>query len=533
MSVGGTSPRAPETAPPGAGAGTGGEATRRPGADPSHRMPELAQAARVEGALVALLDDLGFETASLFAPGPGAWQLLQRVGPVRPWHDLLDPGLLSGGGPAEYRDARTVPGVGGRLAAMGCASLAVLPLPQGATLVLDASRPPRRGGWVERARPFLELGEALAGPAWPAGGALRSRAELTVLTGLLGGCQALLSRPASTLDDLLDSAREAMGAHELFLVTDRPVGAEAQGPGEPPRRIPLGLRELLAGVGSGAFPPEARSALAEALGLSSPAVAAGVGRDHPFLEALVGGWREAPALSEASMAVAAGAVSTVRAALVARERAVTALVDRERARMAYALHDDLVQTVTGAVLELEGLRDRIERDPAQALATLDRSKREVRRALAELRSMLFDLTATTEETAPDAATLTRHLEDLIRRWRLPARLSVRGELSRVPGRVRSAAYAVVREALANAAKHAPGSRVSVEIELAGPELVVAVSDSGKGVSREVAAPGGGFHLGLSALRRRLTEVGGDLEVQSPPGGGTRLLARLPVEGVTP
>lgn len=532
MSVGRTSARGPETAPPAPGPWAGDETGRWAGADPSHRVPELARAHRVERALAAILDDLGFETASLFAPGPGAWQLLQRVGPVRPWHHLLDPGLLPEGGPAEYRDARTVPGVGERLAAMGCASLAVLPLPQGATLVLDASRPPLRDGWVERARPFLELGEALTGPSWPTDAALRSHAELSVLTRLFGACQALLARPAPTLDELLASAREAVGAHELFLVTERPVGAEVQGPGEPPRRIPLALREVLPEGGPGGFPPEAGSALAGALGMSSPAVAAGVGRDRPSLEALVAGWREGPALSQASMAVAAGVVCTARAALVAREGAVSALVDRERARMAYAIHDDLVQTVTGAVLELEGLRHRIDRDPAQALATLDRSKREVRRALAELRAMLFDLTATTQEPAPDAATLTRYLEDLVRRWRLPAQVSVRGDLSGVPGRVRSAAYVVVREALANAAKHAPGARVSVELEVAGPELVVAVSDSGRGARPEVAARGG-YHLGLSALRRRLAEVGGDLEVQSRPGGGTRLLARLPVEGTTP
>ncbi|HXF57762.1 MAG TPA: ATP-binding protein [Actinomycetota bacterium] len=520
----------PSSLAPGPGAGT--EGGREAGADPGRAGPSLAQATRVARALAAVLDDLGFETASLFAPGPGAWQLLHRVGPVRPWHDLLDPGLLPEGGPAEYRDARTLPGVGERLAALGCVSLAVLPLPQGAVLVLDASRPPLRGGWVERARPFLELAEALAGPSWPAQGALRSHAELAAVTGLFAACQTLLSRPASTLDELLAAAREAMGAHELFLVTDRPVGAEVQAPGQPPRRIALSLRQALAGAGPGEIRPETGSALAAALGMSSPAVALGVGRDRPSLEALVAGWREGPALSAASMAMAAGAVSTARAALVARDRAVTALVDRERARMAYALHDDLVQTVTGVVLELEGLRRRIQQDPAQALATLDRSKGEVRRALAELRSMLFDLTASTEEPAPDPATLTRHLEDLIRRWRLPARVSVRGDLSGVSGRVRSAAYAVVREALANAAKHAPGARVSVELEVAGPELLVAVSDSGRGVPREVAAPRG-YHLGLSALRRRLAEVGGNLEVQSRPGGGTRLLARLPVEGVTP
>ena len=55
-------------------------------------------------------------------------------------------------------------------------------------------------------------------------------------------------------------------------------------------------------------------------------------------------------------------------------------MDRERTRMAYALHDGLVQTVTSAILELEVLRKRFERDPDAALVTLDQVKSEIRRS---------------------------------------------------------------------------------------------------------------------------------------------------------
>jgi signal transduction histidine kinase len=517
--------------PPEAPGATGLEAGGPPA--PARTAPrDLAEGTRVREALAAILDDLGFETASLFAPAGSSWQLLDRVGPVRPWHGVLDPGLLEGAArPAQYADVRTLPGVGDRLASLGCASLAVLPLPHGLALVLDAARPPLGGGWVERARPFLELVEALGGPSWPAPGPLRAHAELAALGRLFSACQDLLGRSDPSLEGLLEAARDSLQAHELYLVTDRPAGADVHAPAGAPWRVPLRLAHLPAGP-SGQVAAEARSTLARALGLSSPAVGVGVGRDRPSLELLVAGWREGPSLSEASMAIAARTVSTVRAAVLARSRAVNAIVDRERARMAYALHDDLTQTVTAAVLELEGLRRRIERDPAEALATLDRSKREVRRALAELRGMLFDLSAG-EEEPEGAAGLARHVEDLVRRWRLPARVSVRGDLSKVPGRVRSVAYAVVREALANAARHAGAASVSVELSAAGPELLVSVTDTGRGFSPEEVVSRGGHHLGLAALRRRVAQLGGDLEVQSRPGRGTRLLARLPVEGATP
>ena len=49
---------------------------------------------QLTAALIGIRDDLGFETASLFAPGPSVWKLLERQGPRRPWHTVLDPSAL-------------------------------------------------------------------------------------------------------------------------------------------------------------------------------------------------------------------------------------------------------------------------------------------------------------------------------------------------------------------------------------------------------------------------------------------------------
>src|SRR5262249_6308365 len=99
-----------------------------------HPRPDLLRA------MAAIRDDLGFETASLFAPPATGWELLDRAGPVRPWHGVLDPAAFAGAPePAAHPDVRTVPGIGGRLAGLGCASVAVLPLPDGSRLVLDSA----------------------------------------------------------------------------------------------------------------------------------------------------------------------------------------------------------------------------------------------------------------------------------------------------------------------------------------------------------------------------------------------------------
>ena len=92
---------------------------------------------------------------------------------------------------------------------------------------------------------------------------------------------------------------------------------------------------------------------------------------------------------------------------------------------------------------------------------------------------------------------------------------------RLPDQVESAAYYVVSEALANAAKHSHASEVRVKAGYAGGLLAVEVADDGIGG----AAPGKG--TGLRGLADRVEALSGTLTVSSPPGRGTTLHAEFP------
>jgi signal transduction histidine kinase len=93
---------------------------------------------------------------------------------------------------------------------------------------------------------------------------------------------------------------------------------------------------------------------------------------------------------------------------------------------------------------------------------------------------------------------------------------------RLPEQVEVSAYYVVAESLTNAARHARASTVSVEIEIAGHVLRVAVRDDGIG--------GAGFTrgTGLVGLKDRVEAIGGLLILDSPPGAGTSLRAEIPL-----
>lgn len=488
----------------------------------------------VTALLVEVRDDLGFDTVTMYARGPDEWRLLERLGPERAWHGVLDPSVFEGSGEAvEYPDVRAIPGVGPRLAGLGCSSVAMLPLPDGVSMVFDGEAPGRPRGWIERARPYLALISAMAGPAWPTGGSLGNHQEVAALDRLFAACQEVLGRAGSTMDDVLGAAKQALHADELFLIEDLGADLHVLTPnaGPYPRRLQKDAWLSLPASGNTVAEGTLRK-LALGLGMSSRALAGAYGRDTGDIEILLAGWTEGPPLSSVSMGVAARTVSTARTAVQGRRHAVTSLLDRERTRMAYALHDGLTQTVAGAILELEALAKRIERDPVEALEVLESSKAEIRKALGELRGMLFDLSPIPEEPRPAAEPLTSYVDDVVKRWRLPARVAVEGDLSSVPPRVLSVAYVVIREALANAAKHAAGRNVTVTLSAGHDDLTVIVGDGGRGFThQDEQAAREANHIGLDMLRRRVGEVGGRLRVESRPGKGTRVIAQLPIQEV--
>jgi signal transduction histidine kinase len=383
---------------------------------------------------------------------------------------------------------------------------------------LDSSVPSIGRSWLERARPYLSLISIMSGPAWTQDGALLAHQDLEVVARVFAACQDVVAAPAATEHDLVESVQAALGAHEAYLLT--------------------GIPDLRGGAPAGADPegiavpdladPDTVARLASSLHMTTSTVAGAVGREDP-LEILLAGWASGPVPSPAALGVIARATSTARLALVGRSGAVEELVERQRTEMAYALHDGLLQTVTGAILELEGLQARIREDPGEAVRTLDLSKSEIRRALQELRGILFRVSAgPVARRTSNAEAFEASIRDAMARWRMPARLSVEGDLREVPERALSAAYVTVQEALANAAKHSGSPSVSVHVEVGDGRLRVAVADRGHGFTpREEARARAERHLGLDMLRTRVREAGGTLAIESQPGRGTRIVATLP------
>jgi signal transduction histidine kinase len=188
--------------------------------------------------------------------------------------------------------------------------------------------------------------------------------------------------------------------------------------------------------------------------------------------------------------------------------------ETERARIERHLHDGVQQRLVGLTMTL-------------GLAELDlpdgEGRRLVVKAHAEAEAALADLRAAVRGIHPRV--LVDHgLEAAVREVadRMPLPVTLHLTLpQRLPGPIEAAAYFVVSEALANVAKHAHASTCEVSGRVDRDRLVITVLDNGAGGAR----PGAG--TGLTGLVTRLDALGGTLDVDSPPGGPTRLRMECP------
>ncbi|WP_456237991.1 sensor histidine kinase [Nonomuraea montanisoli] len=207
----------------------------------------------------------------------------------------------------------------------------------------------------------------------------------------------------------------------------------------------------------------------------------------------------------------------------------------ERARIARELHDVVAHNVSVMVVQADGAGYMIDRDPEQVRQAVRNISRTGRDALAEMRRLVGVLRADPEDGGADGdgaggtdytpQPRLAQLEELVRGAGVPARLRVTGPPCDLPEGQQLAVYRIIQEALTNALKHGgPGVRALVELTYGRAELVVRVTDDGRGA----AAPRSHDGHGLVGMRERVGMYGGAVSAEPRPGGGFEVLARLPV-----
>jgi signal transduction histidine kinase len=192
--------------------------------------------------------------------------------------------------------------------------------------------------------------------------------------------------------------------------------------------------------------------------------------------------------------------------------------DEERRRLEQRLREGAERRLVALEHVLEGAAGNTSRT---RIGEIERARGQLARALADL----HDLAGGLHPRALTEQGLAAALASLARRSPVPVELTV--PAVRLPAEVEGAAYFICSEALANVAKYASASRVVVRVTADDRAALVEIVDDGVGG----ADPAQGS--GLRGLADRAEALGGALRLESPPGGGTRLSAELPLRGEGP
>jgi signal transduction histidine kinase len=196
-------------------------------------------------------------------------------------------------------------------------------------------------------------------------------------------------------------------------------------------------------------------------------------------------------------------------------------VTAERERLAREIHDTLAQGFTSVVTLAQAAAAELAGDPARVPARLEAIEEVARQNLAEARALV----AAFAPVDLDGASLPEALSRLARRFGDQTGLPVELDLTGVAGLTRSQEVVVLRvvqEALTNVHRHAQARQVLLRLVGDLDGIRVEVSDDGVGFTP------GQHGFGLAGMHGRVQDVGGDLDVASRPGAGTRVTVRVPL-----
>jgi two-component system, NarL family, sensor kinase len=193
---------------------------------------------------------------------------------------------------------------------------------------------------------------------------------------------------------------------------------------------------------------------------------------------------------------------------------------RERRRLAEALHDESVQTLSLARHEL------VEYRRAGGDESFERAEGAIQQTLAQLRGQIFELHPYVLDHAGLSAALRAMAERCAERMNAQVTVAVDPAAT---GHHDDLIVVLARELLANAAKHSGASRVAVTVAADVERIELEVRDDGAGLhpTRRAAALQEG-HIGLASSEHRARAVGGEMVVDSAPGRGTTVRASLPL-----
>ncbi len=204
-----------------------------------------------------------------------------------------------------------------------------------------------------------------------------------------------------------------------------------------------------------------------------------------------------------------------------------AVVD-ERERISKDLHDGVIQNLYAVGLSLEDVPELMVEDQPEAAARVERAIDSIHLSIKDIRNFIFGLRPELLEGVSVVVGLAALADEYRHNMIVDLELRLPDRIAEPPSEVTGHLLAIVAESLSNIVRHSVASRASVTLSTleGGRMLQLAIEDNGIGFDPTGVVKLG--HQGLANMRERAAAIGGTITIDSRPGGGTRLIVRVPV-----
>ena len=204
--------------------------------------------------------------------------------------------------------------------------------------------------------------------------------------------------------------------------------------------------------------------------------------------------------------------------------------ENERHSLANQLHDGPAQSLTNLILQAEICERLFDSDPVRARSELTELKDAVTVTFQKVREFIFDLRPMMLDDLGLIPTLKKSVEDYEQKTGIACNLSISGQDQRMPPHTEVTVFRVIQQLLSNIKTHAQATHVQISLRIEGNKVITVVEDDGIGfdVAEAIAASRQRKTIGLSSMQERLEMLGGQSNIDSAIGKGTRVEFSLPV-----
>jgi two-component system nitrate/nitrite sensor histidine kinase NarX len=205
------------------------------------------------------------------------------------------------------------------------------------------------------------------------------------------------------------------------------------------------------------------------------------------------------------------------------------LIIQERTRLSHELHDSLAQTIASLRIQIRVIDETFHSNDEKSIwHQMERIEYTIDQANTQLRELIAHFRVPISEQG-----LIPSIEESVRRTQqemgIPVYFQNEWPEQEFPPEIELNVLRIVQECLVNIRKHSQAEVVRVLLSYRNHNNIVLIEDDGIGFEESTIVSEGGRHLGLNILRDRASEIGGDIEIESEPGDGTRIHLQFKVE----